>query len=645
MDHDPLSRTPRPEVGSGPQGEQASQSQGGDSAETQCKPTRLWYGQKNWGLSLDVRENIQTITITDANGNQHQQLGSYTTTTGQTRAATDVWFQADPTYSIATEWIDVPDDIAALPDATGYGHVRDLHQAMARDPGGRLQQLVTQYTQTSDAAQRDTILIDLIYHWTGVQNVAPKSRANFSYNAIDARKLEALEEFMGQEWYGTWCWGTRDHNPHGRAAPVLLNAWDQLKELIGGQLMAQSHLKPLFDRITYTWDDTRQTLQGDLTGVAAYLGEQVGLNPSVTADQTRDFARALKGMGALGSVDTVGFQQAVAALGGEMAGILNTAWTGLVATQGHDTLTSTGSANQYLRGLGGNDTLTTGTGHDILDGGTGNDTLTGGLGDDTYLMRRGEGQDILNDAGGNDTLKFLEVQPHEITVTRDAQHLYLTLADGTRTRLSGWFTHTANRIERIEFADGSLLTPAELEARLTVAPATPGNDVLYGTANADLIQGQAGNDVLSGQLGDDTLQGGAGNDTLEGGQGNDLYLYARGDGQDTISDSNGIDALRISAGIAPVEIRVTRDHHHLTLSLTGAIDKITLSNWYDAPTNRVGLEGRQVAWMKRSGIRGAYLHVDLDSALLHPGYSSLFDRIRYTWDDICANEEMWRKVA
>jgi hypothetical protein len=58
-------------------------------------------------------------------------VGRYTTTDGQTRAATDVWFTANMTSSLPTDWVEVPADIALLPDAQGYGKVRDLHQAMA----------------------------------------------------------------------------------------------------------------------------------------------------------------------------------------------------------------------------------------------------------------------------------------------------------------------------------------------------------------------------------------------------------------------------------------------------------------------------------------------------------------------------------
>ena len=88
-------------------------------------------------LTLE-QAGVRSINLTysesgfvDAQGNAHKQVGTYTTTDDQTRAATDVWVKTDATYSVPTDWVDVPDDITALPDAQGYGKVRDLRQAMA----------------------------------------------------------------------------------------------------------------------------------------------------------------------------------------------------------------------------------------------------------------------------------------------------------------------------------------------------------------------------------------------------------------------------------------------------------------------------------------------------------------------------------
>jgi hypothetical protein len=41
--------------------------------------------------------------------------------------------QRDASNAIAIEYLEVPPDIAALPDIQAYGNVHDLHQAMARE--------------------------------------------------------------------------------------------------------------------------------------------------------------------------------------------------------------------------------------------------------------------------------------------------------------------------------------------------------------------------------------------------------------------------------------------------------------------------------------------------------------------------------
>jgi hypothetical protein len=66
--------------------------------------------------------------ITDPNGNTQVQAGTYTKADGSTLQVGGFNLQRDLTYTIATEWLDVPDDIAALPDLQGYGNTYDLHQ-------------------------------------------------------------------------------------------------------------------------------------------------------------------------------------------------------------------------------------------------------------------------------------------------------------------------------------------------------------------------------------------------------------------------------------------------------------------------------------------------------------------------------------
>ena len=412
-----------------------------DANDAAISELRIWKdangdGQTDAGELFTLGEvGIQSISVNytnssfiDAQGNAHRQVGSYTTLDGQTRAATDVWFQTDPTYSLPTDWVEVPEDIAALPDAQGYGKVRDLHQAMAMDASGELKALVTAFTQASTPADRDALVTQIIYRWTGVQNVDPMSRASRMIygNAIgDARKLEALEEFMGEEWVGIWCWGTRDPNPHGRAAPVLLAAWDELKTLVYGQLMAQSHLRDLFQGIAYHWDAETESVVGDLSTVAQTLATRIGSDRDAGLANLGDFLYSLKGMGLLNRLDVAGFKAALLPLGADVAQTMDSALRGWVAggpTEGDDVLRGTEfndvldgrGGNDRLLGRGGNDSLVGGTGNDILDGGAGNDDLRGGTGADTYIFGRGYGHDVVRDtleAGAQrdiDTLQFKE---------------------------------------------------------------------------------------------------------------------------------------------------------------------------------------------------------------------------------------------
>ena len=350
-------------------------------------------------LTLE-QAGVRSINLTysesgfvDAQGNAHKQVGTYTTTDDQTRAATDVWVKTDATYSVPTDWVDVPDDITALPDAQGYGKVRDLHQAMTMDTTGELKALVTNFTQATTPEDRDALVTQIIYRWAGVQDVDPRSRAATQIygNAIgDARKLEALEEFMGEEWAGVWCWGTRDPNPHGRAAPVLLEAWDELKALVYGQLMAQSLLEPLFLQVTYHWDEELGTVMGDLSVVADTLRSHIQADREAGLIELGDFLHSLKGMGLLGRLDAASFQAELLPLGEDVAQTMDTALKGWVTgdpTEGDDVLRGT-ELNDLLDAQGGNDHLLGRGGNDILIGGAGNDLLDGGTGNDEWRRSR-----------------------------------------------------------------------------------------------------------------------------------------------------------------------------------------------------------------------------------------------------------------
>jgi Ca2+-binding RTX toxin-like protein len=248
----------------------------------------------------------------------------------------------------------------------------------------------------------------------------------------------------------------------------------------------------------------------------------------------------------------------------------------LVGTNGNDTLS----------GLDGNDTLYGQGGNDVLDGGAGDDVLYGDAGNDTYLFGTGSGQDYVYDSAGNiDTVRLADgITPADVTVSRDQDNLYLSLNGGTdQLTLKYWFRNEDNKIEKVDFANGTSWNEADLLSK--IPGATNDSDILIGTNGNDTLSGLGGDDTLYGQDGNDVLDGGAGDDFLDGGAGNDTYLFGTGSGQDTVCDfsmpAGNIDTVRLANGIAPTDVTVSRDQNqNLYLSLNDGTDRLTVQSWF-----------------------------------------------------------------
>ncbi|WP_421310766.1 hypothetical protein [Aeromonas veronii] len=177
-----------------------------DSSDTAFAGLRVWQDKNSDGYTsngelLTLEEaGVKSININyinsnyvDAQGNFHKQIGNFTTAEGLTRTAADVWVQTNPAHSLPIEWIDVPQDIAWLPDAKGYGKVRDLQQAMAMDSTGKLKALVTAFTQATEPEDRDALITQILYRWTGVQDIDPTSRASrIGFDPIDPDTFSRL---------------------------------------------------------------------------------------------------------------------------------------------------------------------------------------------------------------------------------------------------------------------------------------------------------------------------------------------------------------------------------------------------------------------------------------------------------------------
>ncbi|MBP7530055.1 MAG: glucosaminidase domain-containing protein, partial [Syntrophorhabdaceae bacterium] len=198
-------------------------------------------------------QSISTVatgsTCVDDSGNEHRQVGTYTKTDGTVLAVTDVWFQTETAYTIADEWLDVPEDILNLPDLKGYGNTYDLHQAMVRDSSGQLRSLLEEFVQTTDITARNKLMDQILFKWTGSEDIVSNSKGN----CIDARKLAVLETLFGRVYTGGL-------GPN--AVSLLEQSYFGVKEMCYAQLMAQAHLKDVCDMIIYSWDEASQSIKG-----------------------------------------------------------------------------------------------------------------------------------------------------------------------------------------------------------------------------------------------------------------------------------------------------------------------------------------------------------------------------------------------
>ena len=454
---------------------------------------------------------------------------------------------------------------------------------------------------------------------------------------------------------------------------LLEQSYEALRDSVYEGLIVQTRLKPYLDSIDLTMRNGQIAL--DFSGLDALLdqafadndvdaawdladlnntmGKQLGDNgwsplgylsanlagstAALSADAVAVFAESGIGMAATHAGETL---QATSAM------------TDLVGRNGDDVLKGSSEANQ-LYGGDGNDTLDGGRGADILDGGagddvlttyykdggsqfrggTGNDTLSGSYRNDTYHYKLGDGRDVIKetyDYGGTDKLVFEDLNPADVSLTREGSSLVINVSDGGQVKVENWYSSNVHRIEEVSFADGTVwdlntMHHAGLEMHGTSAGETidgldnqadrlygeggndtlrgkRGNDQLYGGDGNDTLDGGRGADILDGGAGDDVLttyykdggsqfRGGTGNDTLSGSYRNDTYHYKLGDGRDVIKetyDYGGTDKL-VFEDLNHDQIWFEQSGDDLVVSVIGSEGQVTIEDWYLGSSNHVEL--------------------------------------------------------
>ncbi|MEX5575052.1 calcium-binding protein [Pseudomonas lijiangensis] len=527
----------------------------------------------------------------DAYGHEHRQVSTIMLANGMASTAADVWFKVDASKRVNSGDIALTDDVYFLANAKGFGKVQDLHQAMVLDP--ELKTLLAQYVSATDAASRDQLLDNLIYRWAGAQDVDPFSRdpKKVYSHVMDARQLVTLEKLVGHAYMGLWCWGERDPNPHGQAAPVLVAEYLEFKRFTAAQILAQTEYASELDIIRTAFGSDAHSISVDWNALKDKLNVLLANGQD---DRIRGVIRVLTDLGTYSPSYRAQRDDAfetIAAFNPDLATFFD--FSSFIGTAANNTLYGMGYGTLFY-GLGGDD------------------RLYGNAGDDSYHFARGHGNDVILDRGGLDQIVFADgIAQSDLVFSRNVTTVWIHVrnADGSDAgslQIDNFFNFDGSldfgAIELIRLADGSSLNQQQILALLTSNSLTQGDDLVFGTAASDTIDalagndnihglggndqlsGGAGNDVLMGDDGDDVLNGGTGDDTLIGGRGSDTYIFEAGHGHDVIdnvADATEVkrDRLMFGAGIEPASVIARRAGDDLLLS-TSANDSIRLNGYF-----------------------------------------------------------------
>jgi len=637
-------------------------------------------------LNLAKTANSQIL----ANGNQIADLGGYVRSDGSTGTLGEVTAQLgdinltnNPFYSQFTDPIPLSEQARNLPDMQGAGLVRSLREAasLPTAAGSALATQLAAYAAETTRSGQLARLDDLLKAWANTSSMATTATGAFAGVNLTANfagvttgspawqawldKLSVLERFNGQTFLPVPAAGTTLTIDVFNTREALLDAsYAALKASVYGGLLLQTRLKPYLDDITLTVDENGlkvdfSTMESRLD--AAYQAD----SPNAFIDRLeliKHAGQSLEPMGWRGEQKLATWISAAeasgtwattrAAIGAEFTTTPAAGDDIYLGTSGNDIVNGSGG-NDYLLGAGGNDNLKGGTGDDTLDGGSGNDTLNGGsgnandgLGNDTYLFGRGDGNDTIYDqdvtAGNMDTIRFKDgVLPSDVTLSRPAsgsEDLLLSINGTTDSlRVFAWFGSVSNRVERVEFPDGSVWdTTVLIKAPIQ---GTSGADYLVGRDDlADTIMGNAGNDILIGGGGNDRLEGGAGNDTINGGSGEDTASYIDAPSGVTVSLATGAAQATGGAGtdtLIGIENLTGSSHND---SLTGNSAANLLDGGAGADT-LIGGDGSDTYYVDNVGD----LVIEANAVLATGGDDTVYSSLAaYT---LTANVETLRLVA
>ncbi|EKU39966.1 MULTISPECIES: calcium-binding protein [Acinetobacter] len=491
----------------------------------------------------------------DVNGNYHKQQGQFVWADGTAGKIDDVWFQVDTLHSQINQAqiVEIDPSIAVLPDIHQFGNVDSLHQAMAKDTNGILQQLVEQFAQTDSLLIRQQLVTDIIYQWTGVADLPSHERGMY----WDDRHLLALEKIMGRQYHSfaddpEWTLAVGNNQ-----AFALEEAWRLLLQKIYDQLYLQQKVPEFFENIQIT-----ESNELDVTQLYSYIKQSSLIEVAELYDVLsrgpqlfKDVQNSLK----------------------ELA--LNVSTPDLIDQILGQTL------QVHISSV--NDSFYVGSdGDDLLISNIGTDIFVGGEGVNIYFFSSNSGQDTIQasylseNSPLTETHIVLDALPQDIVVEVASSDIILKIS-GTEDQLKiENAISESSTFKTITFVDQTVWTITDILAQPLLG--TENDDYLIGIdARDNTIYGFAGNDNLYGAIGNDYLDGGAGDDELNGGDGINTYYFDRGYANDSIMASyltpeSASTETHIQLGVLPDDVSVELFDQSIRITIKDSGDTLEI---------------------------------------------------------------------
>ncbi len=317
-----------------------------------------------------------------------------------------------------------------IPDISGMGTILPLWDAVTQDESGKLENLVRKYMREPNFFIREALLPEIIYQWAGVADVDPLSRiSEDGINHIgDARKVAAVEKYVGDPFIGTHSWEEETPNPHYQSTPYVWKAFDDMISLLRLRLDISGVLNSVLTAVKHSKNNGEETLKNE---IRKFENEHGTLQTKLLmSSKCRVFSMAGKVSPQLNLADCDEF---------------------------------------VIRGTVEDDILNGKKNKDnIFIGSYRKDLLNGGQADDVYIYGLHDGGDIIIEKGGYDKIMLLgDITPEMVSFDKHQSNLIIKVGNnGGGIMISDFGVSEDKQVEELVFADGKTVYLSEIYAKL-----------------------------------------------------------------------------------------------------------------------------------------------------------------------------------